>query len=225
MSGETVLATAQQVAVTWLRRAIAGGELRPGDRIGQDAVATQIGVSLIPVREALRILESEGLVTYLPRRGYSVTELDLDDLEEIYRLRRLLEADAVTRGLPAATDEHLDELAAAADACRDAGRAGDISSELAANRRFHLLLYGTAESTHSLRLIANLWDGTEAYRALYYDLPGGQEQTDAAHRRIVAAARARDVGACVAALDQHRDEALRTLRGVLGAPGDLTYDP
>ena len=86
-----VLSTAQQVAVTWLRRAIARGALRPGERIGQDAAAAQIGVSPIPVREALRILESEGLVTYVPRRGYFVTELNLADVEEIYHLRGLLE--------------------------------------------------------------------------------------------------------------------------------------
>jgi len=61
------LVTAQQAAVTWLRRAIAEGELAPGDRIGQDAAAARIGVSLIPVREALRALESEGLVTYAAR--------------------------------------------------------------------------------------------------------------------------------------------------------------
>ena len=93
------LATAQEVAVGWLRDAIAAGELRPGERIGQEAVAAEIGVSLIPVREALRILESEGLVTYRPRRGYLVTELDLADFEEIYRLRALLETDAAQRGI------------------------------------------------------------------------------------------------------------------------------
>jgi DNA-binding GntR family transcriptional regulator len=186
--------------------------------VGQDAVASQIGVSLIPVREALRVLESEGLVTYVARRGYTVTRLDLSDLEEIYRLRALLEGDAVRRGLPLATAEDLAEIARAADACRTAGAEGDIASELTANRRFHFLLFELGASDHALRLIAGLWDGTEAYRALYYELPYGQVQTDGAHRSIVAAAAARDVPACVAALAAHRNDALSLLHGVLARP-------
>ena len=209
------LATAQQVAVTWLRRAISRGALRPGDRVGQDAVAGQIGVSLIPVREALRILESEGLVTYAPRRGYFVTRLDLADLEDIYRLRRLLETDTIERGLPAATDEDVAALEEAAVECRQAAGADDIARELGANRRFHFLLYGLGASEHELRLIGMLWDATEAYRAVYYDLPGGEEEADAAHRAIIATARARDVEACVRELDDHRTSALAALRTVL----------
>lgn len=209
------LLTAQQAAVGWLRRAIAGGDLAPGDRIGQDAVAAQIGVSLIPVREALRALESEGLVTYVARKGYAVTELDLADLEEIYHLRGLLERDAVERGLPQATDEDLDELEEAAEACRLAAGEHDVPAELAANRRFHFLLYGLAGSDQQLRLIRLLWDGTEAYRAMYYGTPGGEEDADAAHRAILAAARAHDVAACVRELAEHRERALTVLRGVL----------
>ena len=210
-----VLATAQQVAVAWLRRAIASGDLRPGDRVGQDAVATRIGVSLIPVREALRILESEGLVTYAARRGYTVTRLDLADLAEIYRLRELLEGDAVRRGLPQATTEDLAAIADAGERCRAAAAEGDITVELAANRRFHFLLYAIGASEIALRLIAGLWDATEAYRAIYYDLPDGQEHAEGAHRSIVAAAVARDAEACVAALDAHRNDALVLLHGVL----------
>jgi DNA-binding GntR family transcriptional regulator len=210
------LATAQQVAVTWLRRAISSGTLRPGDRVGQDAVAGQIGVSLIPVREALRILESDGLVTYAPRRGYFVTRLDLADLEDIYRLRRLLETDTIERGLGHATDTDVAAIEEAAVECRQAAGEDDIARELGANRRFHFLLYGLGGSDHELRLIRMLWDATEAYRAVYYDLPGGEEAADAAHRSIIAATRARDVAACVAALDDHRTKAMEALRGVLG---------
>jgi DNA-binding GntR family transcriptional regulator len=209
------LLTAQQAAVTWLRRAIAEGELAPGDRIGQDAVGARIGVSLIPVREALRALESEGVVTYAPRKGYVVTELDLGDLEEIYHLRGLLERDAVERGLPGATEDDLDELEAAAEACREAAGLGDVPTALAANRRFHFVLYALAGSEHELRLIRLLWDGTEAYRALYYGTQAGEDDADRAHRTIVAAARDRDVARCVAELAAHREQALRALRAVL----------
>ena len=209
------LLTAQQAAVTWLRQAIARGELAPGDRIGQDAVAARIGVSLIPVREALRALESEGLVTYVARKGYAVTELDYAALEEIYHLRALLERDAVERGLPLATDDDIDELEEAAATCREAAVEGDVTTELAANRRFHFLLYGLAGSEQQLRLIRLLWDGTEAYRAIYYGTPGGEDEADRAHQAIVDAARARDVPRCLAELRAHRERALTVLHGVL----------
>ena len=87
--------TAQARAAAALRTAILDGELRPGQRVSQEAWAARVGVSMIPVREALRALAGEGLVAYRPRRGYAVTELDLDDLDEVYRLRALLETEAL----------------------------------------------------------------------------------------------------------------------------------
>jgi DNA-binding GntR family transcriptional regulator len=212
------IATAQQVAVAWLRRAIAQGELAPGERIGQDAAASAVGVSAIPVREALRILESEGLVTYAPRRGYFVTELRLADLEEIYRLRGLLETDAVTRGLRDGDQRDLAELAASAQAYDQALAAGDVAAELAANRGFHFALFGLAGSEPLQRLIRMLWDATEAYRALYYSTERGASDASAAHAEILAAARRRDAAATQRALDAHRHSALEALRALLGPP-------
>ena len=92
--------TAQDRAAASLRGAILEGLLRPGQRVNQEEWAARTGVSLIPVREALRALAGEGLVAYRPRRGYAVTELDLAGLEEVYRLRRVLETDALLRGVP-----------------------------------------------------------------------------------------------------------------------------
>jgi len=209
------IATAQQVAVAWLRRAISRGVLRPGDRIGQDAAAEQVGVSLIPVREALRILESEGVVRYVPRRGYFVAELDLTELDEIYRLRRLLETDAVQRGSGNATPAALAGLRRAAAACVAAAAAGDIATALAENRRFHFGLYALAGSDTELRLIRMLWDSTEAYRAIYYDLDGAHGEAARAHDAILAAIERGDAAACVSALDAHRQAALTALRAAL----------
>ena len=129
--------TAQARAATALRAAILEGELRPGQRVNQEVWAERAGVSMIPVREALRGLAGEGLVTYRPRRGYAVTELDLGELDEVYRLRRLLETEALREGIPLATAADTDALCDAADACLAAGRRGDIAGQLAANRRFH----------------------------------------------------------------------------------------
>jgi len=84
--------TAQEAVLAELRRFITTGRLRPGQQIVQDALAVQLGVSRVPLREALKILEGEGQVTYVAHRGYFVTELSLSDLLEVYRIREILEA-------------------------------------------------------------------------------------------------------------------------------------
>ena len=204
--------TAQDRAAAALRRAILNGQLRPGQRVNQEAWAARAGVSLIPVREALRGLAGEGLVTYRPRRGYAVTELDLADLEEVYRLRRLLESDALRRGVPRATADDLDALECDADACAAAAAIGDVAGQLAANRRFHDRLHDLGGSRQLSRLIDLLWDSTEAYRALYYVLPGEAAEADRAHRSILAAVAAGDAERVVTLQDAHRARALARLR-------------
>ncbi len=200
-----------------MRAAILEGELRPGDRVNQEVWADRTGVSLIPVREALHALAGEGLVTYRPRRGYVVTELDLADLEEIYRLRRLLETDALRRGVPRATTADTDALTREADSCVTAAAAKDIAGQLAANRRFHDTLHALAGSAPLLRLIGQLWDTTEAYRALYYLLPGAPAEADSFHRELIDAVAAHDIARAIELENAHRDQALAGLRRVLAA--------
>lgn len=204
--------TAQDRAAATLRAAILDGELRPGQRVNQETWAEQARVSLIPMREALRALAGEGLVTYRPRRGYVVTELDLEELEEVYRLRRLLETDALRRGVERATAADVRALETAAAACASAAASGDVAGQLAANRRFHDRLHGLAGSRHAARLIDLLWDSTEAYRALYYGLPGEAAEADRAHRAIIAAVAAGDPDEVIALEDAHRSRALEQLR-------------
>jgi DNA-binding GntR family transcriptional regulator len=212
----TALGTAQQHAVDWLRRAIVAGELRPGQRVNQEDVAERVGLSVAPVREALRALEQEGQVTYLPRRGYFVTELRIADLEEIYELRRVLEARAARQALPALDAETVERVERAARECVETARSGDVAAELAANRRFHFAILDSPERPHAMRLIRLLWDSTEAYRALYYGSPAERDRSIEAHERILAALHARDADGLVAELDSHRERALTVLRDVLG---------
>lgn len=212
-------ATTQQHAVEWLRAAIVSGALRPGDRIGQEDVAEQIGVSLIPVREALRVLEAEGQVTYVPRRGYFVTELRLEDLREIYALRQVLEERAARAALAAIDHDGLDRMVQAARECAAAARTGDVAAQLAANRAFHFALLAASEQPHTLRLIRMLWESTEPYRALYYNAPEERRAADEAHERIVEAVRDGDADRLVDELDAHRARALQTLERILAPSG------
>ena len=205
----------QQHALDGLRRAIVSGELRPGQRVAQEDVAERLGVSIAPVREALRVLEQEGQVTYRPRRGYIVTELNVADVEEIYELRRMLEERAVRHALPTLGASALERLTRAAKDCEVAAEAGDVAAELEANRRLHFVLFEAPDQVHALRLIRLLWDSTEAYRAMYYNAPEERRHAGRSHGRILAAARRGDADRLVAELDAHRERALQVLRGIL----------
>lgn len=220
MRDSAVPGTTQQHAVSWLRDAIVTGTLRPGQRVNQEQIAADIGVSVAPVREALRTLEQEGQVTYLTRRGYFVTELRIADLEEIYALRAILEERLAREALPGLDDHDLRRIEQAARECVDAAAADDVSGELAANRRFHFALLASPDHPHTLRHIRLLWDSTEAYRALYYNDPEERQQSTDAHDRIIAAVHDRDVERLVRELHAHRDRALDVLRRILRASED-----
>lgn len=207
--------TTQQHALSGLRHAVVTGLLRPGQRVRQEEVAARLGVSLAPVREALRVLAQEGQVTYQPRRGYFVTELNIDDLEEIYALRQILEERAARHALPTLDADARDRIRLAGKDCADAAEAGDIAAELEANRRFHFAILETPDQHHAMRLIRLLWDSTEAYRAMYYNSAAERIRSIEAHDRIVQAVDGRDAALLVTELDAHRDRALKVLRGIL----------
>jgi DNA-binding GntR family transcriptional regulator len=211
------LATAQQHAVEELRALIVSGALAPGGRVNQEDVAARVGLSVAPVREALRVLEQEGQVTYLPRRGYFVTELRMADLAEIYGLRALLEERAARFALPGLDAEALGRVEQAARDCVEAAASGDVAAELAANRRFHFGILDAPGQPHALRVIRLLWDSTEAYRAMYYNSPEERRASLDAHDRILAALRAGDADALIAELDAHRERALEVLGAILRA--------
>jgi len=210
-------ATTAQHALESLRRAIVGGDLRPGQRVRQEEIADSLGVSIAPVREALRALEQEGQVRYAPRRGYFVTELHVEDLTEIYALRQVLEERAVRHALPTLDDGAVSRVELAARDCVDAAVAGDVAAELEANRRFHFALMDAPGQVHTLRVIRLLWDSTEAYRAMYYNSPEERRAAVMAHGRILETLRARDADALVRELDAHRRRALDVLSTVLPA--------
>lgn len=207
--------TAQQFVLGELRRAITSGQLKPGAPIRQEALAEELGVSRVPLREALKTLEAEALVVHEVHRGYFVAELSLADLREVYRIREILEAEAVRQASARMEEQALAALEAAQCEVEDAAEAGDVSGMTAANRRFHFALYETAGMPRLARLIATLWDATDAYRSLYYVEAANRDHVVLEHRAVLEALRSGAADEAVRILDQHRAHAVAALADML----------
>jgi len=147
------LQTAQELVLETLREAILGGVLPPGTRLRQEELASAFETSRIPVREALRVLEYEGLVSSEPHRGFTVTSLDADEVEEIYDLRTVLETHAVRLAVPLLTDADLEELGAV---FRELMDAPDDDARLAARERFYQRLYSVTARPRLVGLIIRM---------------------------------------------------------------------
>lgn len=216
--------TAQEAVLAELRRLIATGRLRPGEQILQDALAVELGVSRVPLREALKILEGEGLVTYAAHRGYFVTQLSLSDLLEVYRIRELLEAEAVRVGLPHLTTEDVERLEGVEHDVRAAAERGDLVAMTAANRRFHLSLVEACGLPRLVWIIRLLWDATEVYRSVYYADDSNRRLAGDEHADLMVAVRRGDVDGALGVLAAHREHAIAALRPVLERNADAPAD-
>ncbi|MBQ0923318.1 GntR family transcriptional regulator [Saccharopolyspora endophytica] len=211
--------TTQAFVLDELRRSIVSGELSPGQPIRQDTIAAGLGVSRVPLREALKTLEAEGQVVYQPHRGYSVAELSLADLLEVYRMRELLESEAARVATERLTDADLTRITDAGQDVEKAAEDGDLVAMIAANRRFHFALLEPSGMPRLLRVVRTLWDATDAYRAVYYNSGTNRARVRREHEAIISAAengRAEDL---IHLLAEHRDHAVDALRGTIGEEG------
>jgi len=153
-----------------LRAAILDGRYQPGERIRQEEVAARSGASRIPVREALRMLASDGLVTLVANTGAWVTRLSLDECVETYLIRERLEPLLLRRSLP-----HLDEAAVGRlellIASMEAGTT--VTEFLRADREFHLSSYAGAPQGETAMIIGRMWNTTQHYRREFSKLAAG----------------------------------------------------
>jgi len=157
-------ATLQFKVTNKLREAILKGEFKMGDRLIQEEWAVKLGVSRMPIREALRQLEVEGLVRIEPRRGAIVTPISTDDIEEIYQLRALLEGQAVEKSLPYLEKEDIEELERLHEKMiRLKAEEKDVEEYMNLNAEFHKILRGGCPWRRIHAFIDTLWKGIPPY--------------------------------------------------------------
>lgn len=181
---------AVQLVTRELRDAILDGRIPPGERIGQAAVAERFGVSRLPVREALRALQNEGLVTIVPNAGARAVRLDATELDELYWLRERLEPPALARSVPLLTPDDRRSIAANVEEMEREAAAGDTAAWLSVDVDFHRTLLSRAPLPEVHRLIARLWNLARPYRLAYLQssFPGSLEIGQMEHRLLLDAA-------------------------------------
>lgn len=202
--------TAQTAVLAELRRRIVLGELKPGEAIRQEALARELGVSRLPVREALVVLEAEQLVDYTRHRGYVASTPDLEDLAQIYHLRRILEVEAVRQALPRLTDENMEAMSASMAAMK-AIEPDDIRRLLKENRDFHFILFSASNNRRLESLLRQLWDLCDRSRILYYTKPTDLARVLDEHQEILEACSSRDFERTVRILERHRQGGLSAM--------------
>lgn len=210
--------TVQHATLAWLRDQIATGVFRSGDQLRQEVLAREFGVSVPPVREALKTLEAEGQVVYTPHRGYFVASMSYRELAENYRIRELLETEAISRAVPVLGPADVGRMAEAIQDMERAHRTVDVPALTTANRRFHFTLFDAADMPRMADLIRVLWESTDRYRSVYFSTRQHRLRVNHDHRAILAAVREHDTAAAVELLRTHRETALGALRETFDRP-------
>jgi DNA-binding GntR family transcriptional regulator len=153
-----------EAALERLREAIILGELTPGTPLRLEDLARQLGMSISPIREAVRQLEALGLAEHVPHHGAKVMALDVEELRELFAIRLALEGMAVRRAAELFDERDRNAARAHLDTYDDARRHGDIRAAVRAHGAFHFALYEAARSPWLLRLIRPAWDSCARYR-------------------------------------------------------------
>jgi len=206
--------TAYQYAVQTLRTDILQGRLAAGEHLRQDDLARRLEVSTTPIREALRTLISEGLVFFDAHRGAVVRGLTLGDVEEIYRLRKVLEPMMVTEAMASIGDA---DLAAAEKLHHEMLATADVAQWTEANLAFHAALWESQAQTRLARLVESLRDSSGPYISLsLYVSPDHIERSNTEHAQLLACYKNRDVGQAIQHTIEHLDGTLRIIVQSIG---------
>lgn len=204
-SSPTSTAASERVADS-LRRAILSGEIVPGQRVRQEEVAERLSSSRLPVREALRMLEAEGLIEHRSNKGARVPRLSMHEVDVVYQMRERLEPLALSESLPHLTDtdlRRLEELQTRIEANTGEGNTGEdkagdnnsgVADFLALDREFHLLTYAGCQIDTLTAIVNRLWNVTQHYRRAFMALsgPGRMWVVNAEHRLLLDAIQRRD---------------------------------
>lgn len=220
MAIQAIPRTVKDLLVDRLRDEIVRGDFEPGEYLRLDDIAARFDVSTMPVREALRELESEGLVTIYPHRGAVVTKLTASDLRDIYDIRATLESMATRPAVARMTEATCRELAAVIE--RMDQQLGHIAALVKLNHQFHTTLYAASGRRHLCEINRTLRYRTQHYLHAYMDDLGSMALAQEEHRAVLAACREGDADKAADLVREHVAEVGRAIVEFVEKRNDAT---
>jgi DNA-binding GntR family transcriptional regulator len=198
--------------VNVLRDKILRGQIKAGEQLRQHAIAAELHVSRIPVREALRQLEAEGLVTIIDHRGAVVSGLSPEEILEMFEIRMLLESHLLRLSVPQLTDEDLKRSERTLKEYEQAlKKKSNVANWGERNWRFHSSLYAAASRPRCLSIATNIHNNADRYVRLHLFLVKETKQANEEHREILKLCQKRDVEKACRALEKHIAQAGQSL--------------
>lgn len=179
--------TVSDIVLTRIRESILSGELKPGEKINQNQLTEELGVSIIPLREAFKRLQAEGYIEIIPHRGAYVKELSQEEVEDIYLVRAKLEELAAGLAAPNVSRDDVKKLRTLFREMKEATREHRHQELLTLNRKFHFTVYKACRRKHLLEILEELWDRSLRYRNLQTFRPSRAGEELEEHQRILEA--------------------------------------
>jgi DNA-binding GntR family transcriptional regulator len=212
--------TMAEFALEQLREAIILGELPAGSPLRLEDLARKFGMSISPIREAVRQLEALGLASHVPHQGARVLDFDIDDLRDLFRVRLAIESVAVRRAAAVFADEHAAEARRHLERFDAAAAAGDVRGTMRAHTDFHFAVYEAADSNWLTAMIRPAWMRSERFRpALLTSRDGPQERHRELDDELLAACVRHDADDAARALHDHLELASVIFVTELGGRG------
>jgi DNA-binding GntR family transcriptional regulator len=216
--------TMAEYALEQLREAIILGELPAGTPLRLDELARSLGMSISPIREAVRQLEALGLAKHVPHQGAKVLDFDIEELRDLFQVRLSLESLAVRRGAERFTDDDAEAARRLLKRFDETRAAGDVRQTMRAHTDFHFTLYEASQTPWLVALIHPVWDRSERFRpALLASAGEPQDLHREFDERLLAACTAHDPQAAADALFEHLEHASVFFKTELGGKG--IFDP
>jgi DNA-binding GntR family transcriptional regulator len=195
----------RDVVFNTLRQAILKGELKPGERLLEIALAERLGVSRTPVREAMRKLEQEGLVVMIPRRGAQVASITEKDLNDVLEVRIALENVAIEKACKLITEDELGRLWVAAKEFEKTKAEGNLVRLAETDVAFHEIIYQASDNKRLNQVLNNLREQMYRYRLEYIKDEDKRQILIVEHEHILAAIKARNIAEAKNAAREHID--------------------
>ena len=203
LGGPLPKAKSMERALQFLRKKIASGDLNPGEQIRQQEMAEELGISRVPLREALNVLADQGMLLHRPNQGYFVTKRAPNELAQISRMLQLLE-DELLRSIQWPDEEGFKRLKALNDEMRRVSFADDWTPLVRLNREFHLQIFDMSPHKVILDEVRRLWALADLFIATKFSERSARLKTCAEHDAIIESLLTKDHQICVQVMREHR---------------------